>query len=346
MKVSVLLPCRNAEGTLRDCLRSLARQTFRDFEVVAVEDDSDDATPGILRRAARADDRVRVVPGPGEGIVPALQRGVEEARGELLARMDADDLAHGRRLELQVRELEARPGLAACGTGVRFFPRARLGSGMRRYEGWLNSLIAPEEVRRDLFVECPVAHPALMMRREVLDDAGGYRDPGWPEDYDLILRLHRAGARCGNLERRLHLWRLGPDRLSARSPRYSPDAFRRCRVHHLLRGFLPEDRPVVVWGAGSVGKGFGRELKRQGGRLDAWVDLDPRKVGQRIHGAPVLNPEGFGAWWEDPAAGPAPDRTAPPYVLAAVGTPGARGEIMRFLDGAGLSEIRDYRAVA
>lgn len=348
MKVSVLLPCRNAQGTLEDCLRSLTRQTFDDFEVVAVEDASADATPGILGEAARADDRLRVIPGPGEGIVPALRCGVEAARGDLLARMDADDLAHRRRLELQVEAMDRRPELAACGTAVRFFPRRSLGSGMRRYERWLNSLADPEELRRDLFVECPVAHPTLMIRPRALAEAGGYRDPGWPEDYDLILRLHRAGVRCGNVGRRLHLWRLRPDRLSMRSDRYSGEAFRRCKVHHLLRGFLPEERPVVVWGAGAVGKAFGRELKRQGGRLDAWVDLDPRKIGERIHGAPVLSPEELltdrASRQEPGVAGLGSTRR--PYVLAAVGSPGARGEIREWLDAGGLTELEDYRAVA
>lgn len=341
MKVSVLLPCRNAGDTLQRCLDSLSRQTFRDFEIVAVDDGSTDATGEILRAAAEEEPRLRLLEGPHRGLVPALRRAVAHAEGGLLARMDADDLAHRRRLELQVDHLEAHPELSACGTAVRFCPRSRLGSGMRRYERWLNSLGSPERVRRDLFVECPVAHPTLMIRARALEEAGGYRDPGWPEDYDLILRLHRAGARCGNVERRLHLWRLRPNRLSARSERYSPDAFRRCKVHHLLRGFVPEERPVVVWGAGSVGKAFGRELLRQGGDLDAWVDLDPRKIGQEIHGAPVLRPDEL---LTGQGAGAAP--TGRPYVLAAVGSPGARGEIRERLDAAGLTELEDYRAVA
>lgn len=350
--VSVLLPCRDAGETLEACLESLWRQSFGEFEVVAVDDGSRDATPEILDREAGRESRLRVVSTAGEGIVPALSRAADEARAPLLARMDADDLAHGRRLELQVARLEESPDLAACGTGVRFFPRRRLGSGMRRYEAWLNSMDSPDRIRRELFVECPVAHPSLMIRSEALRDAGGYREEGWPEDYDLILRLHGAGMRCGNVARRLHLWRLGPERLSMSSERYSPDAFRRCKVHHLLGGALPAGRPVAVWGAGAVGKAFGLELMRQGGRVDAWVDLDPGKIGEEIHGAPVLSPEGFTwraeAWpWSGRDSGPGdPAPEGRPYVLAAVGTPGARGEIREWLASAGLEELADFRAVA
>jgi hypothetical protein len=77
---------------------------------------------------------------------------------------------------------------------VRCFPRAALGAGMRAYEAWLASVDSPERVRREAFVECPVAHPTLAIRAELLR-AFGYRDRGWPEDYDLLLRLLEAGHR-------------------------------------------------------------------------------------------------------------------------------------------------------
>src|SRR5690606_33553161 len=105
-------------------------------------------------------------------------------RGELIARMDADDVAEPDRLERQVAWLEARPDHAGCGTRVRYFPRASVRDGARRYEAWLNGIESAADVERDAFVECPVAHPTLMLRRAALVAAGGYRDAGWPEDYD------------------------------------------------------------------------------------------------------------------------------------------------------------------
>lgn len=331
--MSVLLPCRDAAATLPEAARSLERQTLDDFEVVAVDDGSRDGTGTLLREWAKRDARVRVLETGGEGLVAALRLAASGARAPLLARMDADDVAHPRRLERQADYLEERRREAACGSGVVLFPRGRLGSGLRRYERWINGLRTPAEVARDLLVECPVAHPTLVIRRSALRAVGGYRDRGWPEDWDLLLRLHLAGMRAANVPERLLLWRHHAERLSFTAGEYSREAFRRCRVHYLLAGYLPPDRPVVVWGAGRVGKSFVREMRRQGRTPDAFVDVDPRKVGEEIHGLPVHPPPFLE---EEPEA----------YVLAAVGSPGARGEIRDHLRELGRLEVADFRAVA
>ncbi|MDE2879654.1 glycosyltransferase [Candidatus Palauibacter soopunensis] len=341
-RVSILLPCRDAEPFLGGCIESLVAQSEPRFEVLALDDGSSDGTGPLLRAWAERDSRVRLVDRDGSGIVAALRRLSDEARSPLLARMDADDVARPGRLAAQLRLLARRPDIAACGTGVRYFPRPRRGSGYLRYEGWINGLTEPAAVERDLFVECPIAHPTLMVRRDAFEAVGGYRDAGGPEDYDLILRLAAAGCRMTNVPQILHEWRLGLHRLSERSDRYSPDAFRRLKVAHLANGRVLACRPLVIWGAGKVGKAFARGWLEQVGAgsrmlpVEAFVDLDPRKIGQSIHGAVVLRPEDL------PAFG-APAR---PYMLLAVGTPGARREIREALQALGFREIEDYRAVA
>lgn len=341
-RVSILLPCRDAEPFLGTCIESLAAQSEPRFEVLALDDGSRDGTGPLLRAWAERDSRVRLVDRDGSGIVAALRRLSGEARSPLLARMDADDVARPGRLATQLRLLARRPGIAACGTGVRYFPRPRRGSGYLRYERWINGLTEPAAVERDLFVECPIAHPTLMVRRDAFEAVGGYRDTAGPEDYDLILRLSAAGCRMTNVPQVLHEWRLGPHRLSERSDRYGPDAFRRLKIAYLANGRIPEGRPLVIWGAGKVGKAFARGWLEQGGSaspvrpVEAFVDLDPRKIGQSIHGAVVLRPEDL------PAFG-APAR---PYMLLAVGSPGARSEIREALQALGFAEIEDYRAVA
>ncbi|MFQ5745673.1 MAG: glycosyltransferase [Gemmatimonadota bacterium] len=331
--VSILLPCRDAARHLPACLDSLRAQTLGDYELLAVDDGSRDRTRALLEERAAADPRIRVFRAADAGLVAALRRATSEARGALLARMDADDEAHPERLARQVALLAERRELAACGTGIRYIPRRRVRGGYRRYEAWLNGLREPEDLLRDLLVECPIAHPTLMIRASALRALGGYRDAGWPDDYDLVLRLHAAGMRAANLPDVLLRWRLGAARHSHVSGAYSPGAFRRCKVHFLRHGLLPPGRPAVVWGAGRVGKAFAREMLAQGLDVRAFVDLDPRKIGQEIHGAPVLDPDGFLSL-EDP------------YVLAAVGTPGARGEIRAALAAMGRTEVADFRAVA
>ena len=148
-----------------------------------------------------------------------------------------------------------------------------------------------DTVAANIFVECPLAHPTFMFRARVLAEAGGYRDRAWPEDYDLLLRLWRRGHRFVAAPRVLLDWRDDPGRLSRTHPAYSLAAFRACRVHHLRRSVLRGRSGVVVWGAGPTGKSLAREFARQGVRVQAFVEVDPRKIGQQIHGAPVLGVE-------------------------------------------------------
>jgi len=335
--VSVLMPCRDAEATIRETIASLEAQTLRAFEAIAVDDASEDGTSQILDRWAVRDPRVRMLRGEGRGIVPALQLATAEARAPLVARMDADDIAAPGRLAAQVSHLERNPALAGCGTHVEMFAAAGVGSGYRRYENWLNTVESPEDVDRNAFVECPIAHPTLVVRRSVLRAIGGYRDAGWAEDYDLILRILVAGGRLSNVPGvPLLRWRVHPNRLSLVSAVYDPASFRRCKVHFLREGFLSPGRRVVVWGAGKVGKPLARELIGQGIAVASFVDLDPRKIGQFIHGAEVVAPSRFE---EDPSL----KRS---FVLAAVGSPGARSEIREALRHIGLEELTDFRFCA
>jgi glycosyltransferase involved in cell wall biosynthesis len=308
-------------------------QTFRDFEVVAVNDGSTDETGDILHDWAAGDPRVRVIHLDGAGLAGALQVGAEACRGELIARVDADDITHPRRFSEQLALLSTRPRLAAVGTQIRYFPHENVGWGARRYQRWLNGLSEPESLARDVFVECPIAHPTLTIRRSAFVEVGGYRVNGWPEDYDLMLRLYRAGAQLANVPRVLHFWRERDRRASRNDPRYSNEAFRRCKVHYLRKTCLDGHTAVNIWGAGRVGKDFARTLLDEGLELKAFFDIDPRKIGQEIYGAPVRDAAAF-------------NRHRFTYIVVAVGAAGARDLIREWLDAAGFREPDDYRCVA
>jgi len=331
--VSVLLPVRNGADHLPACIASLEGQTLTALEVVCVDDGSGDATPDLLAAWSARDSRVRVLRQDAEGLVAALERARQAARAPVLARMDADDVALPARLDKQLQLLSDSPDVTLCGCGVEYFPGAAVRDGARRYEAWINGLHGHEAIERDLFVECPLAHPTFMIRREALERVGGYRDRGWPEDYDLVLRLWQDGGRFASVPEVLHRWRESAGRLSRTAAAYAPEAFRRCKVAFLRRTLLEGRDGVVVWGAGPTGKAFARTLAEQGVSLRAFVDLDPRKIGQEIHGAPVLEPSGI-------------DRLKGAFCVAAVGQPGARTEIRSSLVAAGWREMVDYCAVA
>lgn len=338
-RVSVLLPVRNGGALLEAALGDLARQTFRDVEVVVVDDGSDDETPARLGRFVEADPlRRRALRQAPSGIVAALERGRAAARGEILLRMDADDRCHPDRVRRQVAFLDAHPGIDVVGTQIHVFPRAARTLGMERYEAWQNGLLTHDAMAEELLVESPLCHPSVAMRREALDRVGGYRDGDFPEDYDLWLRMEASGARFAKLPGRLTLWREGPTRLTRTGHCYGPEALRAAKLRYLTRpgGPLPPDgapREALVWGAGREGKPWLKALGAAGVGVSRVVELDPRKLGQVIHGARAVRPEAL------PAAGALP-------LVVAVGAPGARAEIRAWLRSRGWVERRDFFCVA
>ncbi len=336
-RVSVLMPVYNASGTLPEALQSIAGQTLGDFEVIAVDDGSDDDTRMILEAWRRGDRRIRPVYADRAGLVETLNHGLSLCTGEWIARMDADDRMHPDRLARQAALLEARSEISVAGSLVEIFADGAVGEGMKVYEAWLNSLIEPEDIAREIFIESPIAHPSAMMRRDVLVDLGGYRDAGWPEDYDLWLRCHAAGLRFAKVPEVLLYWREHPDRLTHTNSRYSVENFLRVKARFLVDGPLSDRDGLIVWGAGQTGRRLSKHLVRMGRPVDAFVDISPRKIGGILRGAPVIGPgELSGAW----------SRYTHPMLIAAVSSRGARKLIRRALSDMGLVEVDDYLCAA
>ncbi len=326
--VSVLMPAYDAERTIGAALRSVQRQSDTDWECVVVDDGSTDATASIARQFAANDPRFRVVSVDHGGIVAALNVGLAACRGRLVARMDADDLMQRRRLERQRAALAEHAEWAGVGCHVRFFPRRGMTDGLKSYERWLASMLNAADVAREACVECPIAHPTLTLRREVLADAG-YRDCAWPEDYDLVLRLLGSGAVLGVVPERLLHWRDGSGRLSRNSPRYALPAFVACKAEYLARGFLRNTERYVLWGYGETGKALAEELAQRGKHPSAIIELHPGRLGQLIRGVRVIPPENL------------PSLPRQPLLVSVAGiTP--RSEIRAALAQMGLTETTDF----
>jgi glycosyltransferase involved in cell wall biosynthesis len=198
-RVSVVLPVYDGEPFLIDAVGSILAQTFRDFELIAINDGSHDASGETLDRFARADGRVSVVHQTNAGMVAALNRALGLARGELIARMDQDDLAHPERFARQVAFLDAHLDVAVVGCAVTLIDQA--GNRIRD----VDYPLTPEAIAAFLERGSPLAHPAVMMRRDAVRAVGAYRAVfRYGEDYDLWLRIAERHPIANLPDRLLH----------------------------------------------------------------------------------------------------------------------------------------------
>src|SRR6185295_2722999 len=127
------------------------------------------------------------------------------------------------------------------------------------------------------------------IRHEVLT-AVPYRDAGWPEDYDLVLRLLATGHEIGIVPRRLLAWRDTPGRLTRRHAAYRQERIVACKAAFLADGFLAGGDRYVLWGHGGTGRALRRALAAHGKRPSLVVEVHPGRIGNHIGGAPVVAP--------------------------------------------------------
>jgi glycosyltransferase involved in cell wall biosynthesis len=203
------MPVFNGERFLRQSLESVLNQSRRDFEFVIIDDGSTDSSTAIIESYRSRDARIRVYRQENRGIVESLNRGCELARGQYIARMDADDVCAPTRLERQVAFLEANPLVGLVGCGV--YDNIDV-DGAVLYTTYL-----PEDndtIQRTLVERWCFLHPSITFRRELFKTVGGYRKEfESAEDHDFILRILEH-AQAHNLQERLISYRLNPNGLS------------------------------------------------------------------------------------------------------------------------------------
>lgn len=299
-------------------------------EVVVVDDGSRDDPATVLPRDAR----VRLLHQPPRGIVAALEHGRSVASGELIARLDCDDLVLPGRLPAQRAYLVENREVAAVGGRARAVADGgEVPSFMQRYVDWVNSVRHPA---REILVESPMFHPASTFRAEALSSVGGWRDGDFAEDYDLFLRLAGAGHGLYNLDREVLAWRDRPGRLTRTDPRYAREAMFPLKSAWLASGRLAAPRRVAVWGAGKAGRPWLAWLRSRGHDLAAVIDIGAGRPGfVSRQGVPVTPPGSLAQLGLD-------------LLLVAVGSRGGREEVRAQIAALRpeLVEGRDWFAVA
>lgn len=186
--VTVLMPVRDGSNYIGEAIGSIQAQSWQDFELIIINDGSMDNTAATVGSVATSDPRVSFHSSKGQGIAAALETGRNMARGVYIARMDADDVALPDRLQKQIEFLDCHPNVLAVGGQVEYIDEKGATISRGRYP------IDPKLCRDYLKLTTPHCHPAMLIRSDALQKAGGYRPLfELAEDLDLWLRLSEFG---------------------------------------------------------------------------------------------------------------------------------------------------------
>jgi len=330
LTISILMPVYNGEKFLVEAIQSVIYQTEQDWELIAVDDGSTDETGRVLAWFAENEPRVRVLTRPHEGIVAALNAGLAICSGELVARMDADDRCAPERLARQKTFMQANPNIGLVASRVLYDGDEKEFRGFSLFVDWTNTLLDPSDIYLNRFVESPLVHPSVCFRKSLVLECGGYRDGPFPEDYELWLRMMQAGIRLAKLPEDLLWWRERAGRLTRVDDRYQVDAFYACKTEYLARWLKRKGiTHVMIWGAGRTSRKRSELLLDKGFQIVAYIDIDPRKIGQLIDRRPVM------AMADLPVPGKC-------FVLSYVASRGARMAIETFLHKRGYQVGKHY----
>ncbi|PRX55111.1 glycosyltransferase family 2 protein [Flagellimonas meridianipacifica] len=286
--ISILIPFKNTEAFLGECLDSILKQTYTNWEVVAVDDDSADSSLELVSQYGKKDTRIKVLKNSGKGIIPALQKAYTNCNGQFVTRMDSDDIMTPNRLEWMVNALTKNgQGHLAVGQ-VTYFSEKGISDGYARYEKWLNSLTEKGSNYSEIYKECVVPSPCWMVFRSDFEQCGGFDINRYPEDYDLAFRFYENRLKVLPCNEILHKWRDYDHRASRTSEHYAQNYFLDIKLHYFLKLDYKSNRQLVLWGAGYKGKEVVKKLMEK--RIDfVWLCDNPKKIGTKIYNQPLFH---------------------------------------------------------
>lgn len=326
--VSILMPVKNTAFFLEECLNSIIGQTYLNWELIAIDDHSQDNSWSILNHYASKDKRIRVYQNSGKGIIQALRMAYEHAEGNFITRMDSDDIMPNQKLSILSSNLEdAGTGHLATGL-VQYFSEQALGDGYLRYAEWLNSLSQTGSNYQEIYKECVIPSPCWMVYRSDLDRCGAFVSDRYPEDYDLCFRFYEQKLTCLPSKHILHHWRDSEGRTSRHDPNYADNSFLDLKLDYFIKLDHQTDRPLVLWGAGKKGKRLALALQEANISF-YWICNNKQKIGKdiyqhRIHGIDYL------------------DHLINPQIIIAIAQPDAQKNIRLSFDNQDLKATEDF----
>lgn len=230
-KISVIMAVYNGMPYLREAVKSILNESYKNFEFIIVNDKSTDSTLKYLE--SLKDKRVIIINNPKNlGLARSLNKALKAAKGAYIARMDADDISLPNRLETQIRYLEDNPQVALCGCWAELIDEKGNKIGAKRYP------IKPEKIKSTLLHYSCIIHPTFFARREFYKELKGY-DPkfDFAEDYELLMRA-RNKFQMANINKKLLKWRLWDKRRSRQDMHFMDKIELKIKLESLKRDGL------------------------------------------------------------------------------------------------------------
>lgn len=291
-QISILMPAFNAASFLTETLQSIVGQTLQEWELIIINDFSNDETQSIIDQWLRKDLRIKSYPNTDKGIISALRLAYGKAQGEYITRMDADDVMPPNKLSVLLSQIKTK-GLGYVATAyVKYIAQDKLGDGYRKYQNWLNERVDKNDHFEHIYTECVIPSPCWLMHRDDLDRIGAFDFDIYPEDYDLVFRMYKHGLKVWPVKETLHIWRDHDERSSRNDPNYADNRFLALKMYYWLTLDHDEKSQCVVWGAGKKGKYIAKRLAAADIDFN-WLSNNPKKIGHNIYGCIIKDAAKF-----------------------------------------------------
>lgn len=281
--ISILIPFKNTETYLTECLNSILQQSYSHWELIIIDDFSSDGSYQLVKKYADNDSRITLLKNASPGIIKALQLAFKHSKGEFITRMDSDDIMLPNKLEILANHLlQYGTGHVAIGQ-VSYFCETGVGNGYKSYETWLNQLTATGKNYTEIYKECVIPSPCWMLHRTDLANCDAFNPHVYPEDYDLTFRFYKHGYTCIPCDTVLHKWRDYSTRTSRTDDHYAENHFIPLKISYFLELDYNREKTLVLWGAGRKGKAIAKILVDKQVAFE-WVCDNPNKIGHNIYG--------------------------------------------------------------
>jgi len=280
--ISILIPFKNTQEFLGDCLDSIINQTYTNWELLIIDDNSTDKSYNLVVDYAKNESRIKLFKNEGSGIISALHLAFSKSKGEYITRMDSDDIMPNIKLETLLNNL-LKHGKKHISTGlVSYFSAEGISDGYKKYEQWLNGLTIKGTNYTEIYKECVIPSPCWMINREDLFAIDAFNPKRYPEDYDLTFRFYEANYTVIPCNKTLHYWRDYGTRASRTDLNYAENSFIEIKLYYFLKLDYNKLRPLVIWGAGKKGKNIAKKLIALKIPFQ-WVCDNPKKIGKHIY---------------------------------------------------------------